>query len=243
MKNTVALITGSSSGIGLATAKLFLENGAKVIGVSRYQSRRPISHPRFSSYSVDLSSENEITKFLAKLKETREINTVVMCAGYGEFGNLEELSFSKLKPLMRVNFFSYVQITKALLPHLKKKESHLIYLGSESAIEGKRKGTFYCASKFALKGFANALRDECSTSSVKISLIHPGLVRTPFFDNLGFEPASASSSALEATDVAQCILDIVQSSKSLLVDEIRIRPKNSQVVQKHKKLALDNPIC
>ena len=57
----------------------------------------------------------------------------------------------------------------------------VIFIGSEAALNGSRKGTIYCASKFALRGFAQALRDECSKSSIRVTIINPGMVKTGFF--------------------------------------------------------------
>ena len=105
---------------------------------------------------------------------------LIFAAGVGQFGSLEEFSYDQIQALMTINFTSPVLLTRALLPSLKRKtRADLIYIGSEAALKGSRKGAIYCASKFALRGFTQALREECSTDKVRVCLINPGMVLTP----------------------------------------------------------------
>jgi NADP-dependent 3-hydroxy acid dehydrogenase YdfG len=121
-------------------------------------------------------------------------------------------------------------VTRALLPAMKRKpRSDLIYIGSEAALKGSRKGAVYCASKFALRGFTQALREECSKSNVRVCLINPGMVRTAFFDTLAFAPGDDVSNALAPEDVAQTVLYVLGSSANMTVDEINLNPLNKVV--------------
>jgi short-subunit dehydrogenase len=98
---------------------------------------------------------------------------------------------------MNLNFVSQSFLAKEFLPALKRKAlADLIFIGSEAALAGSRKGSIYCASKFALRGFSQSLRDECAKSSVRVSLINPGMVKTDFFQSLTFEPGEENSSRL-----------------------------------------------
>lgn len=236
MEKRVVLLTGASSGIGLAIAKSLLALGYRVIGIARYKDKKPIQHPSFTPVVCDLSCKNDLQGLLKMKNDFLDVDTAIFCAGQGVFGNLEELDLEDLSPLMQLNSLSPIAICKMLLPNLKKKpRSHLIFIGSEAALCGKRKGSFYCASKFALRGFAQALRDECSTSSVFVQMIHPGMVRTPFFDTLSFEPAKDAESALTPEDVAKVCLDLLHSSLTSHIDEVSMSPKKNCVVFKQKK--------
>lgn len=228
MKRNV-LITGASSGIGLATAKILLEEGCRVIGIAR---RKPeLEHPQFTSISLDLANSKTLPSHLETIvKEYPEIDAIIGNAGKGHFANLEELSYAKIQEVLDLNFLSQAFLAKAFLPSLKlKPRADFIFIGSEAALQGKKKGTIYCASKFALRGFSQALREECASSKVRVSLIQPGLARTPFYQNLSFEPASEPHSALEPEDVAACIKMILQLESRAVCEEILISPLKKSI--------------
>jgi len=117
-----------------------------------------------------------------------------------------------------------------LLPALKRKpHSDLIFIGSEAALKGSRKGALYCASKFAVRGFTQALREECAKSNVRVCLINPGMVKTPFFDDLTFEPGDDDSQFILAEDVAEAVCYVLTSRPQIVIDEINLSPLNKVV--------------
>jgi NADP-dependent 3-hydroxy acid dehydrogenase YdfG len=230
IKRTV-LVTGASSGIGRAVAKNLLQQGHFVIGVSRNcrQFTRPME--RFSSVEMDLSQLNELPQKIRDLQQAfPEIDAVVFSAGIGRFGSVEEFSYPQIEALMTINFTSQVFLTKALLPDLKRKaNSDLIFIGSEAALKGSRKGAIYCASKFAVRGFTQALRDECGKSNVRVCLINPGMVKTEFFKELAFEPGDHESNAILPEDVAEAVSYVLDSQTKIVIDEINLSPLNKVV--------------
>lgn len=230
LKRTV-LVTGASSGIGREVAKVLLNLGHKVIGISRDCEQFEVNHSQFISFEIDLGHLDSLPKKAAELEKAfPEIDCVVFAAGYGQFGSLEEFSYPQIETLMTVNFTSAVFLTRALLPKLKqKKRADLIYIGSEAALQGKRKGTIYCASKFALRGFTQALRDECSKSHVKVGLINSGMVQSNFFDSLSFEPGKQRWQHLLPKDVAAAVNYMLSADKHIVVDEINLNPMNKVV--------------
>jgi len=132
--------------------------------------------------------------------------------------------------LMNLNFTSQVYLTKALLPALKSKaNSDLIYIGSEAALKGSRKGSIYCASKFALRGFTQALREECGKSNVRVCLINPGMVKTAFFESLTFEPGDHDSNSISSEDVATAVSYVLESRFQIVIDEINLSPLNKVI--------------
>jgi NADP-dependent 3-hydroxy acid dehydrogenase YdfG len=225
------LVTGASSGIGRAIARQLLQAGHTVIGTSRDCTKFKVSHQNFSSIKLDLSLPDQIPAALKALEKAfPELDGVIFSAGYGKFGAIEQFSFAQIEQMMMVNFTSQAFITRALIPSLKRKpQSNLIYIGSEAALQGSRKGSIYCASKFALRGFTQALRDECGTSSVRVSLINPGMVKTPFFDSLPFQPGDGETQALLAEDIAKTVDYILNSNKNCVIDEINLNPANKVI--------------
>ncbi len=230
IKRTV-LVTGASSGIGRAIARKLLQQGHRVIGTTRDSDKFIHPHPLFSPVQLDLGGLKNLPAQLRGLEQQfPAMDAVIFCAGKGQFGSLEEFSYAQIESLMALNFTSQVFLTRALLPALKRKpRSDLIYIGSEAALKGSRKGALYCASKFALRGFTQALREECSKSNVRVCLINPGMVGTPFFDGLAFSPGDDGSNALEPDDVAEAVIYVLNSRAQMVVDEINLNPLNKVV--------------
>ena len=225
------LVTGASSGIGRAIANRLLKQGHTVIGTSRDCSQFKTSHLNFHPIEIDFSQLNLVVNLLKKLeKDYPLLDGVIFSAGYGKFGSIEQFSYAQIEQMMTVNFTSQAFITRALIPGLKRKaHSNLIYIGSEAALKGSRKGTVYCASKFALRGFTQALREECGSSSVRVSLINPGMVNTNFFTSLSFQPGDDETHALLAEDIAETVSYILDSSNNLVIDEINLNPANKVI--------------
>jgi NADP-dependent 3-hydroxy acid dehydrogenase YdfG len=225
------LVTGASSGIGYAIAKDLLAQGHTVIGCSRDCRQFKHSHSRFYSVEMDLRQLNTLPEKAKQiLKKHPDLDTVVFAAGYGQFGSLEEFSYAQIEALMTVNFTSVSFLTRALLPSLKQKShADLIFIGSEAALKGSRKGSIYCASKFALRGFTQALREECATSGVRVSLINPGMVKSQFFNELNFAPGEQRCQHLLPEDVAQAVSYILNSNPQIVIDEINLNPLHKVV--------------
>lgn len=230
LKRTI-LVTGAGSGIGRAIARQLLQQGHHVLGVSR-DSGKFIRHmANFSPVQLDLSRLNDIPQKIRELELAfPDLDAVIFCAGQGQFGSVEEFSYAQIEDLMTVNFTSQAFLVKALLPALKRKNhGDLIFIGSEAALKGSRKGAMYCAAKFALRGFTQALREDCGKSNVRVCLINPGMVKTAFFDRLSFEPGDHQSNFIEPEDVAEAVSYVLHSRAQIVLDEINLSPLNKVV--------------
>jgi NADP-dependent 3-hydroxy acid dehydrogenase YdfG len=229
------LVTGASSGIGKATTEKLLQLGHRVIGVSRDIKRLTFDNDQFFGVEIDLSDLQKLPKKIKALKKQYpDIDTVIFSAGMGQFGSLEEFSYSQIELLLATNFTGQVFLAKGLISGLKQKPySNLVFIGSEAALKGARKGTVYCASKFALRGFTQALREECAKSNVRVSLVNPGMVKTAFFEPLTFEPGDAQNQHLLAEDVADAVCYILSARLGMVIDEINLNPANKVVKAKN----------
>lgn len=226
------IVTGSSSGIGKATCDRLLKNGFHVIGISRRET--DIEHEHFHSMSCDLSDLPKLPAFLEGLLKTHpQIDGLVCNAGRGQFGSLEEFSYDQINSLMDINFTSHAYMARAIVPMMKRQKSgKIIFIGSEAALEGSRMGSIYCASKFAIRGFSQALRDECSKSGIQVSLINPGMVKSQFFDNLSFAHGEDDTHYIEVDDVAKTIQFILDSRSGTVFDEINLSPLKNVIQNK-----------
>ncbi len=225
------LVTGVSSGIGLAVAEQLLKYGHTVLGIARRANQVLAKYPRFVSIVLDVSQLDVLPQKIKELQQAYPaLDAVIFCAGKGQFGAIEQFSYEQIDALMTLNFTSQVYLTKALLPDFKRKaQSDLIYIGSEAALKGSRNGAMYCASKFALRGFTQALREDCGKSNVRVSLINPGMVKTPFFNELSFEPGDHQSNSITAEDVSEAVIYVLNSPTNIVIDEINLSPLNKVV--------------
>ncbi len=228
------LVTGASSGIGRTIAQKLLFEGHQVLGVSRDLLKFTTSHVNFYPVQMDLSQLASLPEHMQRLQERFPLlDAAVFAAGAGLFGSLEEFSYTQIQESLTLNCMSNIVMTRALIPFFKRKmRSDLIYIGSEAALKGSRKGTIYCAGKFALRGFTQALREECSKDGVKVCLINPGMVKTPFFDKLSFEPGEEAKNFLQTSDVAEAVLYALNSRHAMIVDEINLNPATKVVRKK-----------
>lgn len=222
------LVSGSSSGIGLAMATRLIEGDYSVVGLDKTEPAVSMPEPQFRFVQLDLSDSKGLNAALPQLVDSINgpIRGLVNNAGIGRMGFLEQLSVADLQLVMQVNFMSHVLITKALLPRLKKQEAlaDIVFTGSEAALSGARQGSIYCASKFAVRGFAQALREECAKSKVRVTLINPGAVRTPFFTDLNFEPGPLPDNAIEPTDIAEALVTVLEMRAGTVIEELNVSP-------------------
>lgn len=225
MKRTV-LVTGASSGIGRGVTERLLAKGHAVIGISRKIQESDFEHRHFKGFRIDLSILENLADRLAEILTCHPaIDSAVLCAGRGRFACLEEFSCDQIRKSIDLNFTSQAYIARSLIPLFKRNQrGDMIFIGSEAALNGSRKGTIYCAAKFALRGFTQALRDECGKSGVRITLINPGMVNTAFFEGLDFTHGESPRNAIEAADIAELIGSIFDLRAETVVDEINLSP-------------------
>ncbi|MCY4297346.1 MAG: SDR family NAD(P)-dependent oxidoreductase [Gammaproteobacteria bacterium] len=222
------VISGTSSGIGLAMAREMLERGYAVLGLVKDAAGDKLAHPQYRQEPIDLANpkavEPRIRAIIANLGQP--VRALVNNAGIGRMGHLEQLSLADMELVMNTNFLSHAIVTKAFLPLLKGQgRGDIVFIGSEAALRGGRQGSLYCASKFAIRGFAQSLREECGKSGVRVSLINPGAVRTPFFDELHFEPGENAENALAPEDIAAALAMIIEARPGAVLEEINLSPR------------------
>ena len=140
------------------------------------------------------------------------LRILVNNAGIGKMGHLEQLSAADIEKVLATNLLGHILVTKHCLPVMKQHHAYsdLIFISSESARQGGKEGSVYCAGKFGLRGFAQSLRPECAKAGVRVNLINPGAVRSAF-DELHFEPGPEAEHAILPADVAAIVLAVVNS--------------------------------
>jgi 3-hydroxy acid dehydrogenase/malonic semialdehyde reductase len=221
-----ALVTGASSGIGLAISERLLEQGYAVTGISRRGQVDALRHENFQAQVIDLDDLGELEVRLASICKQTNFDCFVHAAGEGRFGSIEQFSVAQIEATIRVNLISGMVICRSLLPQMRRRgQGRIVVIGSESALQAGRKGALYSAAKFGLRGFCLALREDCASDGIQVSLVNPGMVRSPFFDDQTFAPGAAPENAISTGDIAELVLQILQASPDIVIDEINLTPR------------------
>ena len=231
--NKNIIVTGSSSGIGLSITKALLKNNANVFGVSR---RNPsLSNKNYHHIQFDLSNiETEYERLSSFIKE-KPIDGLISNAGSGKLDSLENFSPKQISEFIKLNLNSHIIITRLLLPYLKMNNNgFLIYIGSEASYKVGKYGSIYSACKFGLRGFVRSIRIETSLNNIKVTQINPGIVKTPFYNNLKISPGKEHDEFIEPNDISDLIIDVLKMRKGTVIDEINLTSQKKIVTFKRK---------
>ncbi len=208
-----ALVTGYSSGIGQAIAKLLEENSYEVIRLS-------------SRLNDKKALEKEIKQELKKA----DIDLLINCAGVGVFKPHEEISLDKIQELIDVNLTAPIVLTNLCLRSLKKTKGHIINISSIEATRHSKFSALYTATKAGLRNFSLALFEELRRSDVRVTNINPDLTKTNFFEEFNFEPSNNKNAHLNPDNIAKQVLEIVQFDG--VITDITLRPQRLEIKKK-----------
>lgn len=192
--NKIWFITGASRGFGLELAKQLLSKGNRVAATTRrlanLEGAFSRETDRFLPLETDLTDEASVQEAVAKtVRKFGTIDVVVNNAGYGQFGYIEEISDALLRKQFDVNVFGTLNVIRATLPTLRKQRSgHIFNISSMAGYTGFPGSGIYCASKFAVDGLSESLRDEVADFGIAVTCVKPGNFRTDFLaDSMQFE--------------------------------------------------------
>lgn len=186
-QTTVAVVTGAASGIGRALAQQLAAAGARLaladVNEAGLQETAQFVQTRgaqCSLHHVDVSDEARMQAFVQEvLREHQRVNLVINNAGVALLGTFEQLTTAEMAWLMGINFWGVVYGTKYFLPVLRQQPAaHLVNISSVFGLVGFPGQSAYNASKFAVRGFTEALRHELEGSTVRVSCVHPGGIKT-----------------------------------------------------------------
>ena len=228
------LVTGASRGIGNSIARELLAQKYEVVGTSRNPQLIKIKDPLFTAIKLDLATIAGDSEALACFtKQCAAVDTLILNAGIGRFGGLEEFSHNQIQQLLSVNLVAQIQLVRAFIPTFKRRGSgNIIFIGSQSALIAGKQGSIYSAAKFGLRGFSQALRHECANKNIRVGLINPGMVSSHFFDDLAFAPGPDESNSILPEQVAEAVLYMLNSADNVVFDEINLSPLKKVIVKK-----------
>jgi NAD(P)-dependent dehydrogenase (short-subunit alcohol dehydrogenase family) len=192
---TVAVVTGAASGIGRALAVRLAQESASLaiadINAGELdETARMLKHAasvpgKVTTHVIDVSDKGRVALFAREVVEAHgRANLLINNAGVGLFGEVEEISIEDIEWLMGVNFWGVVHCVKHFLPILRQQpQAHIVNISSVFGIIGPAGHSAYAASKFAVRGFTEALRHELASSPIKVSVVHPGGIKTNIANN------------------------------------------------------------
>lgn len=179
----VILVTGASSGLGLAMATALKAQGHTVYGTSR--DIKKLSSAPFTPLQMDVTDDASVAAAVKTITDAEgKIDVVINNAGNGITGPLYAMPVDYAKKQFETNFFGVVRVCTAVLPGMIEKGQGLVLnVGSLAGLFGLPYQGLYCASKFAIEGYSESLRMELRSTGVKVTVINPGDFKTDFTGN------------------------------------------------------------
>ena len=224
----VLVITGASTGIGAATARRAVEFGQRVVLAARSEDKLQGLAEELGGEERALAVRCDVTSWddqqalvSATLERFGRMDAYFANAGFGAKRGFLEESVEHWKAMIDTNVLGAALSIRAALGHFREQNSgHLILT---SSVAGRRvlSGSLYSATKHAVTAMGEALRQEIADTQVKMTLIEPGMVDTPFFDN-------APTGALEADDIARAVMFALTQPPHVDVNEVLVRPIRQQ---------------
>jgi NADP-dependent 3-hydroxy acid dehydrogenase YdfG len=218
----VMLITGASTGIGAATARMAAADGYRLVLAARSEDKLrelagELGEERALAQRCDVMVwEEQEALVAAALERFGRIDVAFANAGFGAARGFLKESPEQWRDMVLTNVLGCAYTIRATMPALKDSVGHLLLT---SSVAGRRAlpGSLYSATKHAVTAMAESARQELNDSGVRVTSIEPGMVDTPFFDN-------PVSNALEPDDIARAIIYAVSQPPHVDVNEILIRP-------------------
>jgi len=225
-----AVVTGASKGIGFAIADALLKQGANVFVCARDKSelRRAIEqlsqHGHAEGEVCDVRSEEQVKMMLDECERVfGGVDILINNAGMGVFGKtVEEISSDEFRQTLETNLFGVFYACHYAIPKMKTRGGgYIINISSLAGQNPHPKMAAYNASKFGLNGFTEAMMQEVRQDNIKVSYICPGSVNTYFG---GDQPTAEQSWQLQAEDIAQVVVGLLNMDPRALPSKVEIRP-------------------
>ncbi len=205
----VALVTGSSSGIGLETVLALARDGYHTFASMRdVEKAGELEHAAkkenlsINVIELDVNKEESIVAAIKKIiSENKKLDVLVNNAGYGQFGCTEDVSVDDFRKQFETNFFSIVRIIQEVAPIMRNQKSGIIVnISSVAGRIGLPGSSAYISTKFALEGLSECLRYELGQFGIKTTLIEPGVIKTNFFNSMKIPESKTDPKYKELTE-------------------------------------------
>jgi NADP-dependent 3-hydroxy acid dehydrogenase YdfG len=237
IEGKAVIVTGGTTGIGFATAKLLVERGARVLIFGRDKEELKNALNELNSLgeahalSADQSKPNDVQRIFARADEKLGgvdilVNNAAVAAGSILKDSIEDISYG-----LNVNLLGYIACSREAVPRMKGRGGHIVCVGSLSAQQREEENDVYVATKAGIQAFCESLRKAVNPQGIKVSLIEPGLIATPLAEK---SPAKRDAKVrkgemLEAEDIAEAVHYVLTQPARCDVISVQIRPHNQSI--------------
>lgn len=220
-----AIVTGASSGIGLAIAKMLSETGYEVYGIARHFDKN-----KDYGFNTLICDVTDTTKLISTVSRINDPELLVNCAGVGFYGLHENLTLEQIKQMVRTNLEAPMILTGYLLPRFKRQgEGTIINISSVTAYKTNTYGASYGAVKAGLSSFSSSLFEEARKHGVKVIEICPDMTNTNLYRNADFTVDDDPMCRLDPSDVADAVKSALMMSSNSCVTKIAIVPQKLRI--------------
>jgi len=223
MPDPVFLITGASTGIGAATARAAAERGHRVVLAARSQDKLEALAEELGGEERALAVRCDVTEwsdqeavFKTAIDRFGQVDVAFANAGFGAKRGFLEETPDFWREMVLTNVYGAALTIRAAIPALRESRGHLLLTGS---VAGRiaLPGSLYSSTKWAVTGMAQSARGDLEDEGIRVTLIEPGMVDTPFFDD-------SVEGALSADDVARAVMYAIDQPAGVEVADVMVRP-------------------
>jgi 3-oxoacyl-[acyl-carrier protein] reductase len=229
LKNATVLVTGGTSGIGLAIAKILTDAGARVAITGRDERRLAEAARTVSAHPIhaDVTSEADVQRTYREVFEAfGHLDVLVNNAGFGVFKPLVDMDRANFDAVFATNVTGAMLMGREAARHfVERKRGNIVNIGSTSALRGAANGTAYYASKFALRGMTECWRAELRPHNVRVFLVNPSEVLTNFSAAAGRAQAE-NPTKLRGEDIAHAVKAVLEMDDRGFTPELTVFATN-----------------
>jgi 3-oxoacyl-[acyl-carrier protein] reductase len=230
LRNSVALITGGSSGIGRAIAQVLAGAGARVAVTGRDPIRLAETAHSLGAYPIqaDVTNEADIERtYREVLKEFGDLDILVNNAGIGVFKNLADFDRASFDKVFATNVTGSMLMAREAAKHfIARQRGNIVNIASTAGLRGAPKGTAYYASKFALRGMTECWRAELRRYNIRVFLVNPSEVLTNFFEANGLPEQPENPTKLRGEEIAYMVKAALEMDDRGFTPELSIFATN-----------------
>ncbi len=233
----VAVVTGASSGIGLAISKMLVQQDFFVYGFGRTFCDSECFDNKFKSLFhqmvCDITDTKQLIDKLNIIRQQHSVELLVNNAGVGFYGPHETLNSTKIQQMVRTNLEAPMIITNILLRDLQKTKGTIVNISSVTATKSNTHGCVYGATKAGLTSFSHSLFDEVRKTGIKVINIQPDITKTNLYRNADFTEDEDMLACLEPKEVADIIEYIIGCRDGLVISDVTLKPQFHRIKRKN----------
>jgi 3-oxoacyl-[acyl-carrier protein] reductase len=229
LKNSVALITGGSSGIGRAIAQSLTASGARVAITGRDQNKLKKTAQEIGAHPIqaDVAVEADVERtYREVMQQFGDLDILVNNAGWGVFKNLVDFDKKEFEAVFATNVTGAMLMAREAARHfVKRQRGNIVNIASTAALRGAPKGTTYYGSKFALRGMTECWRAELRQHNVRVFLVNPSEVLTNFYPTAGLSQKE-NQTKLRSEEIAHVVKTMLEMDDRGFIPEVSIFATN-----------------